>query len=241
MTRLSWFKTFARNLIDRSNRTDWAPNGTEYWLDFERQLAATGCTAEQADLAISKVCNLAGIYPSDYRPRLLEAVRAIRLSGPTDASLGGREQAAAESKQCPECGGSGLSLRYSHGDGRIMVTAGLSVGGYCGSCPHGLHLAASNGKKTWAELGFPHSGRHCYLPSQWDAANNRPLPAPDPDTLFDREQLAPTIRRPRRRQDAPSSPRPMVLRPPSADVPGATPGRPPVGPDPILDREPQPF
>lgn len=254
MARLKWFREFAAKLIERSARLEWPPAGSEFWQDFERALSGIAATAEQADRASSEVCDLPGLFPSDYRPKVLEAVRRLQAeasAGPGGPALGSREEAQAISRGCPECGGSGISARYVHAeilDRYPKATVGASVSGWCGSCPHGRFLAIANAPgsqlpRTWSDVpGMGLGSKYCHRPSQWDDAANAPLPDPDPAVLFDRANLARALRHPKVRQDAPRDHWWKTRPSDRPDAPEGTPGPfPAATPEPARHHEPPPF
>jgi hypothetical protein len=196
-----WFDGFATALIERSGRLDLPEGGSEYWDDFERGLVRIGATREQADEASSIVCDLPNLFPNQYRPMIVEAIRKIqaRLQAESHgAAPGSPEEARLASRGCPDCGGSGGAIRYVHADilrkvrtiGGHVAPVGAGVCYPC-SCPLGRSFARGLraegqardpltvdqypslrlGPVAWSDSP---DNRYRHRPSAWDAATGRP-------------------------------------------------------------------
>jgi hypothetical protein len=123
----------------------------DLFFDALRKCNATEDEAREATRAIAM--NAQARYRSEH-PRLIrEAIDAARKErlGP-DPIAGNREQAAQDSRHCPDCGGTGFSSRVRRDGLQWPVKAPSGVDGWLDAvvfgcdCPLGRWLVASNTK-----------------------------------------------------------------------------------------------
>lgn len=195
-----WFPSFCDALIDRSLRADWPAGGSGYWDDFRRELLLIGSRWEEADVAISRVCNQPKVFIADFRPLILAEIKKIQREPSAPSGVGLDPKAAeAASRDCVECRGTGMAIRFVHECilGRLKtangsdVPVGASVAIPC-DCAFGRHLARSGleGGKVRSTIGefptlrrspFPWANcpdgldsRFRYRPRDWNDEAGRP-------------------------------------------------------------------
>lgn len=195
-----WIREFAAALIERSGRVDFPPWGSGYWEDFQTSLARIGATWDQADEASSVVCDVPGLFLDNYRPMVIEAVRKIQaraVLADKGVMPGSLDEARVQSRDCPDCGGTGGAVRYVHREilGKVRSFDGnaVPVGGsacYPCSCPLGRLVARGlrregqdrdpltvdqypslrMGPARWSDR----DNRYRYRPSHWDGESGMP-------------------------------------------------------------------
>jgi hypothetical protein len=190
-----WFDDFAAAMIERSGREDFPAPGTEFWDDFERSLVRIGATWPHADEAASIVCDIPNLFPNNFRPMVVEAVKKIQAREQAGLAAGPgattREDADLASRGCPDCGGSGFAHRYVHEDilGMIKSARGNDVPvGYEFSVPCSCalgHLAAQTLRK-------PNQSAPTLTIDRYPALRREPVEWTDsPDGLDNRHRYRP--------------------------------------------------
>jgi hypothetical protein len=204
-----WFPTFMMNLMIRSGRQDWPDPedevGVEFWADFKRALIRCGASEEEADEASSAACDVPDLWPNQYRPMVVAAIKSLQsrkqAEGKGSGGPNSMDEAKATSKGCPDCDGNGIAMRYIYADylGRFVTPGGKPfplgalVGIVCGSCPLGnliwrLNSEAPRENRHRMAFGknFPDllSGRqYRYPPDNWNALDGEPMPEPSPEDV----------------------------------------------------------
>lgn len=187
---LNWFASFATDLLFRSRRRDFPAANTEagsvFWEEMESSLDRLNATEMEADAASRVVCEDAALWPNQYRVALLAEIRRVRAAASSTTPAASTEDDAwRASRACPDCGGSGLAIRYIHASivGVLKtplgndVQVGYSLAMPC-SCPLGhatlVNLGLINGK---LRLRVDQSPLFCREPQPWaetsDGLDNR--------------------------------------------------------------------
>lgn len=232
-----WFRAFAKKLVLRSGRNDWpdptSEAGRVFWADFYGAIRRTGATPEEADEAASVACDTPDLWPNQFRPAIVEALKAQFARNQAQdrgQAAGSREEAEAASVGCPDCDGrTGLATRFVHAShaGRFASGRGESfpVGARVAlacSCPLGrwlrkMNLDAPRDRRV-AIPALEQFPEFALGPVDWSAAPDSPYRVhPDDWDGYSGRPIAPVA----------PSPREMVagvVRPARAALAG-TPGR----------------
>lgn len=111
----SWFVRFQADLVARLPRPDWPDPDSIFWEDFHRSLVRHGVVEAVAADAARALMEAPPPFLTDVLPAFLAAVKLVWASA--DVPAGGtddREEAQRASRDCADCGGSGLATRWRH-------------------------------------------------------------------------------------------------------------------------------
>lgn len=158
-----WFIDFADYLTQAIPRHDWPDSGTAFWDVMERAFRDSGLVQEAvAREAVFIVAARPPAFVADFPAALCAAGTTardrVRLAGgdlPTDRAV-----AEAASRDCPECGGTGLTARH------VWVARAqrhVSAGCCCHRCQAGRWLA-----NYWRDREGPKPFDLDRRPQLWD-------------------------------------------------------------------------
>jgi hypothetical protein len=134
--KADWYPKFTKRLVDRLQRADWPDPTSEWWTDLRRELSEHNVSQAEADAAVGKLYASPPKWLSDVPAALLEAVRLVRDG--QHAAGGSLDDARAAARDCPECGGFGLTSRFVRIARRDTIA---SVAFCCHRCAAGRWLA----------------------------------------------------------------------------------------------------
>ena len=114
-----WIREFLREHRDRFQPYGWPDEGTEEHTvltgDWIEGIAGANVGEDEARRASKRLLLAPPKYTREHLAAMLAVVQTMReerASVTTDPSLMNRDQAFAESRNCPECGGGGLVTVY---------------------------------------------------------------------------------------------------------------------------------
>jgi hypothetical protein len=120
-----WAPDFLCRHCERFPRPDWPELGSEFWLAWISKLKIHGVTEAVADEASRAMIDKPPAYLDRHWSELLEGIKGVWAASevPSEANLN-QERAMIASRNCPECGGGGLTFRrFLATDGQIVSLA----------------------------------------------------------------------------------------------------------------------
>ena len=189
----SWFWGFFGRHLERIPREDWALPESSYWAAFQKAILRHGVTEAVADAASELMAERESVFPDKHLAAFIGTVKEVWKASEQAAKGGScsRDEAAADSRSCPDCGGCGLATRFRHES--ITPQRGASLVLYC-VCSMGrwirenhfgggeanrairMHDLADHPKLQLrgVEWASEPDNRYRYRPDQWDETTNRP-------------------------------------------------------------------
>jgi hypothetical protein len=192
-----WFGEWLERHARRHPRDDWPPPGDDLYRGWIGNFVLHGVVEDVAEEASVRLMAAPPRWLGEHVQATLDAARAIfreraeRQAGHDPSS---RESALLASRDCPDCGGGGLAVRWRHRSAGPGVLPAIVL--YC-TCPHGRWLERTHREHApdvrrrlhdladhpWLQLGpvawqDGPDNRHRYQPASWDDAAGRPLPPP---------------------------------------------------------------
>lgn len=139
-----WFASFIGYLQAAVPRPDWPSKGDPYWPVMRSALVRCGATEDDARDAVDLIVESPPQYLDRFISGLVESVRMARDSrrGRIGDVPKDRAEAEAESRDCPECSGCGMTVRRAMVRPRIDRPAfEASIGVICHMCVAGRWIA----------------------------------------------------------------------------------------------------
>lgn len=183
----TWFQAFAKRHIarfpTRPISSPWPDRGTIFWKHFREILVDDIVSEADADTASEELARRGLPFFDKHHSEFIKCVTFIRSKSKV-ASTGApesRADAESQSRNCPDCKGLGLAVRFRH------RSPGPPVNFAC-LCPYGRWLAGRGhtpdlalhsdfqlGRVAWSDEP---DHRLRYPTSAWDFDAERPTPAP---------------------------------------------------------------
>lgn len=194
-----WFDGFVLRHIDRNPRADWPPADSEHWAVLQREFLRHGVREEVANAASENMAAASGFkYLGDHIALLMSNVKLVWASSeiPGEPPIE-RSDAEAQSRNCPDCHGNGLTIRYRHKS--LVPGADRTITLYC-TCTAGRWIERNHRTKSpeirarihdladrqheflqryacgWSDTP---DNPWCYPPECWDHTLNRPIDGPE--------------------------------------------------------------
>src|SRR5690606_11433000 len=147
-----WFVEFCVSVTEAIPRSDWPEIGNLYWQVMERALVRDGVRHGAANRALYTLSEAPPKYLEEIRTGLINLARTYQTqeanAQATDGAEMDRDAAAECSRDCEECGGTGLTTRAIHSrkwDRRMRV------GCICHLCPMGRWVARQHAEGSQRE------------------------------------------------------------------------------------------
>lgn len=194
-----WFSGFVDRHVKRHPRADWPSpaDAPEFFAGWQGNFVLHGVTEDVADEASTQLMADPPRFLGEHVPALLNEARKLfreRAESGQGQATDSREAAILASRDCPDCGGHGLTTRFRHksaSDGK-----GPSIKLYC-LCPSGRWLENNHARHApdvrrrmydlaehpWLQLRpVPWSSApdnaFRYPPDEWDGYADRPIGTP---------------------------------------------------------------
>jgi len=188
-----WFDAWVASIVSRIPIL-WPPDDAEFWAVLRKALTISGADQQVADEASHRLAQAPPKFAADVIDPLKKHIRDVfreRDNAGTGDPSRSRESAETASRDCLDCRGNGLTVRYRHvGVGSVpcycLCPLGRWIEGVHRSKHQDVHTRivdlarAANfglrlGSVAWRNLP---DNRYRYRPVEWDFAADRPLPDP---------------------------------------------------------------
>lgn len=108
-----WYPDWIAAHTGRFPRGDWPDSGAEFWDTLRHVFVTKGVTREVADAASKLLFEDPPQFATDHPKALLVKIREVWKTAPAEvAAFNDRDSAYRASRDCDDCRGDGLTLRW---------------------------------------------------------------------------------------------------------------------------------